>query len=574
MNKNLFKTAYLISLLFLTFFLPSKVLAEEKIDRFDTQIKIDSTGKIFVVEKIYYDFGNSSRHGIFRDIPYTKTNQNGKKFKLTLGDFQVTDDQGNKYHFSKSISNGNVSLKIGDADKLVSGKKYYQIDYTVSGAITYFEDHDELYWNFTGNDWQVPILESKNSVVLPAEIKPNDIHVVCFTGSYQSTENNCQTNVTNNSITLTSNKILQPGEGITGSIGFPKGYVAELLPKADHTDLIIKIVLIFVGLGLFFWYFIVPILVFKSRYANKKFLDKNKQIVAAWFDPPKNDDGIFYTPAEVGVLIDKKPDYKEVTATIISLAQRGYLKIKKEEKQGLLDHLDFNDEFRFDKLKDYENDKELKEYEKLILEGLFEDSETTTTKELKKDRQFGSDIKSFMETVVDALEEKNLFEQDLSDSRIKKLLLDIFAWMSFNVLLIVVNLIFRNYFIRFNKKGVDKYSKTASLFNFLKSQDEQLDFQADRMMFFERLLPYATAFGVEDVWINRFKDLQNIETDWYEGNIANAAAFSAITNNIGNSIQTSMNYYSSSSSSSGFSSGFSGGGFSGGGGGGGGGGSW
>jgi len=119
--------------------------------------------------------------------------------------------------------------------------------------------------------------------------------------------------------------------------------------------------------------------------------------------------------------------------------------------------------------------------------------------------------------------------------------------------------------------GVEKYSEAASLLNFLKSQDEQLNFQSKNKMFFEKLLPYAAGFGVEKVWAERFKDISVQKPDWYEGdNFSNILFIGALTSNISGSVKSSM---SPTRSSSGFSSGFSSG-SSGGGGGGGGGGSW
>jgi uncharacterized membrane protein len=122
--------------------------------------------------------------------------------------------------------------------------------------------------------------------------------------------------------------------------------------------------------------------------------------------------------------------------------------------------------------------------------------------------------------------------------------------------------------------GVEKYSEAKSLMNFLKSQDEQLNFQSKNQMFFEKLPPYATAFGVEKIWAERFKDISMQKPNWYEGdNFTNSIFIGSMTRSIGGSLRSASSA-PSTRSSSGFSSGSSGGGFSGGGGGGGGGGSW
>lgn len=96
------------------------------------------------------------------------------------------------------------------------------------------------------------------------------------------------------------------------------------------------------------------------------------------------------------------------------------------------------------------------------------------------------------------------------------------------------------------------------------------------MIRFEKLLPYAVAFGVEKIWAKRFADIDMKQPEWYEG----YSGYSYSSTNFVRSLDSSFDRVnkaatpvSSTSSSSGFSSGFSGG-SSGGGGGGGGGGSW
>ncbi len=97
-------------------------------------------------------------------------------------------------------------------------------------------------------------------------------------------------------------------------------------------------------------------------------------------------------------------------------------------------------------------------------------------------------------------------------------------------------------------------------------------------MFFEKLLPYAVAFGVEGVWAKRFEGIAGKPPEWYEGNYSerhfNSVIFAhSLSRSLGR-VSTAAQPPSSTRSSSGFSSGFSGGSSGGGFGGGGGGGSW
>jgi uncharacterized membrane protein len=122
--------------------------------------------------------------------------------------------------------------------------------------------------------------------------------------------------------------------------------------------------------------------------------------------------------------------------------------------------------------------------------------------------------------------------------------------------------------------GVESANISKSLKNFLSSQERQLEFQAKNQMMFEKLLPYAVAFGVERIWAQRFKDFVLKSPEWYSS-YDSTRAFNSVL--FANSLSSSMSSFRSAatpvSSTTGHSSGFSGG-FSGGGGGGGGGGSW
>src|SRR5690606_4162418 len=106
--------------------------------------------------------------------------------------------------------------------------------------------------------------------------------------------------------------------------------------------------------------------------------------------------------------------------------------------------------------------------------------------------------------------------------------------------------------------------------NFLKSQERQLEFQAKNQLMFEKLLPYAIAFGVEKVWAERFKDLNLKQPEWYVSSTHTGFNTAAFTSNLNSSLSSFNSAANPPASSSGFSSGSGGGGSSGGGGGGGG----
>ena len=152
----------------------------EHIKSFKSDILINKDGRINVKETIVYDFGQLQKHGIYRDVPFIRTNQDGKKYKLEFNNFSVQDENGKGYRFTtSSIDEKIIRLKIGDPDRLISGIYNYIITYTVEGALTYFSDHDELYWNITGNEWTVPIVQASALIRLPEVLESSNLKIAC-----------------------------------------------------------------------------------------------------------------------------------------------------------------------------------------------------------------------------------------------------------------------------------------------------------------------------------------------------------------------------------------------------------
>ncbi len=538
----------------------------EAIRDFNTQISVNKDGTISVTETIVYDFYTSYKHGIFRNIPDTKTNSQGKKFRLNFSDINVSDENDRAYPFTVSHDNDQLSLKIGDPDKTITGIHTYVIRYKVAGALTYFSDHDELYWNVTGNDWDVPIVSSTAGVKLPVVISPNDIKTACYTGYRGSTATDCRINNQfdhDRENVVTAKKILNAGEGLTVAVSFPKNSVAVLEPKEIvpfSSTLLGKIVLLSLIILVILWYFIYPLwLPIKWWLYGRD--PQTAGPVRAWFDPPKTMDGRPLSAIETGSLIDERCDMRDISAMIVQLAQKGYLKIAEKEKG----------KFTFIKQKDF-NNPSLLAFEQGFLKGIFGNK-----------KRLNLDDEEFYEPVKDL--KSALYQQLVTDQFFVKnpqLVRNFYAFilgvsvLTFNLPLLFSSLIFGRIMPRKTMFGAQTANVARSLKNFLSSQERQLEFQAKNQMMFEKLLPYAVAFGVEKIWAGRFKDINMTPPDWYQGYGAgrfNSVIFVSSMNSSFSSFGSAAAPPMSTTSSSGFGSGFSGG-FSGGGGGGGGGGGW
>jgi len=586
-----------ISLLVISYLLLGiKGVEAEEIQSFNAKIVVNKNGTIDIREKIVYDFGPTKRHGIFREIPFIKTNQDGKKFKLDFSDFSVYDEKQNPYPYQKTTDDEKIRLKIGDPNKTISGVHTYVISYKVAGALTYFSSHDELYWNVTGNDWPVSIKEAVVEVELPEKIDEDQLKATCYTGSYGATTSLCQIFFNHldddrTKMVIRTTSSLGYKEGLTVVLGFPKNVVVVLEPKEYKTfweTIWGKILSVLLKLVILFWYLILP---FYIAYRWFKYGRDPKGVIGvtrAWFDPPKTTDGKrFLTPAEVGVLGDEQVDLKDVSSTIVDLARRGYLGIE-ERKKGEF-WLVKNPAKTQEILKQVQDDIDNKNkkliadkllpFEKILLDKFFKRKTEINLKEEELYKEVEEVKKAIYEQVVSS----GLFPQNPEKIRSFYYGLLALSIFSANILLFFSSLIFGLRMPKKTKDGADAKNIAFSLRNFLQSQERQINFvvkqtdlPAGRQVLFEKLLPYAIVFGVEKIWAKRFEDLDIKPPSWYKSYSSDKAFSSAyFVNSLNSSMSTFRQAATPTRSSSGFSSGFSsGGGFSGGGGGGGGGGSW
>lgn len=552
---------YCFSLFFFLFLISlSPILAQERIMGFDAKMDIRANGTVSVVETIRYDFGTEEKHGIYRSIPYVKVNEEGKEYEMKIEEIQVNDEKGVRHNATYSYEGNDIRLKIGDKDRTLTGEHTYVIIYTLSGALTYFSDHDELYWNVTGNGWDVPIEQASAHVYLPKQIKQGKLTAVCYTGSYGSSTKNCSVEVGGDQVFVRTTEPLAAHEGLTMAVSFPQHLVNVLEPQERvpfFTTVLGKVVIVFLAIISLFWYLFLPIFLVYRWFKSGRDPKPTIHEVSTWFDPPKDTSGRLLTPAETGVLHDESADLRDIQATVIDLARRGYMKIEERKK---------NDFYLVSKKK---ADAKLQEFEKTLFLGIFKGKDEVRL----KDKKLAETVDATKKELYDLSVENGFFPSNPSTIKTLYTVLGVVGLFTANIFLLIVSLVFGRAMVKRTPDGSDALQVVKSLKNFLSSQERQLAFQAEKQMMFEKLLPYAIVFGVEKIWVERFKDLGLSQPDWYEASYGNTFTTHAFLSSMNSSLSSINSAATPVSSSSGFSSGSSGG-FSGGGGGGGGGGSW
>lgn len=566
--------------------IPGISRAESILD-FNTRIQINPDSSLRVQEAIVYDFEGASRHGIYRDIPVSYSARGGK-YTLQLSDFAVDDENGRAVPFSVSAEGIYQRIKIGEAGVLVSGVKTYVISYRAARAMNFFSDHDELYWNATGNEWLVPIKSAEASVELPQNAVASDLSLACFYGNLSS-QLNCQRSGfdrnSNSAVFGTSG--LGASQGLTIVVGFPKGWVAKPARWQEALNVLADN-----------WILVLPVAVFLAMFhlwRTRGRDPKTSGVIVAEYEAP---DGL--SAAEAGTLADDKADNKDVTAAIIQLAVKGYLKIRKV-KRGV--SLFKSDDWQLVRLKTI--DESLADFEKELMQRLFSYDEAKV--------EAGAEINpSSVERSVSLFRLKDKFYKD--QENIKNLLYYSLVlkgyyhrapqdvrnkYLGVGAVVIFLSLLSGEFLGAYNtiammisglpivvfglimpaktRKGVEARDKVFGLKEYLWVAE------ADRLKFhnapgktperFEKLLPYAIVLGVEKEWAGQFKDIYQRQPSWYEdgsGGMFNSIIFISALNNFSTAANTNLASSPGNSAAgggSGFSGGFSGGGFGGGGGG-------
>ena len=90
----------------------------------------------------------------------------------------------------------------------------------------FFEDHDEFYWNVTGNDWPVPIDHAAATVQFPM-FAAGSLRAQAFTGVYGSTQRDATAKVDGAEAQFETSNPLPMRGGLTIDVYLPKDILKE-----------------------------------------------------------------------------------------------------------------------------------------------------------------------------------------------------------------------------------------------------------------------------------------------------------------------------------------------------------
>ncbi|MFI5118207.1 MAG: DUF2207 domain-containing protein [Terriglobales bacterium] len=329
------------------------------IARFESHIYVASDGVTTVNEHIDLVF-IGEYHGIYRDIPVEYPGPHGSNYTLFLKVISVLDGSGHKLKYDSSTQHGSRHLKIYIPDAVDTTRSVI-ISYKVTNAVRWFDGHDELYWNVTGNDWPVPIDSAAASITFPANAAGN-LRAQAFTGAYGSQEQDATAEVRNSTVVIETNNPLSMRDGLTADVYISKGVLTQPSKGTQAMWFLRSNPIVLLPL----WAFIVMFVFWWTKGRDPK----PDISVAPMYEPPKD-----MTPAEVGSLIDDAVHPRDITCTMVDLAVKGYLKIEETESKVLLfSHRDY----KFHLLKPRETWSALQPHERVMLNHMFSGGATAS----------------------------------------------------------------------------------------------------------------------------------------------------------------------------------------------------
>ena len=314
---------------------PGLLYADEVIRSFHSDIQVFESGDMRVRETIVVQSeGNKIRRGIYRDFPTRYKDNMGNNYVVGFNIVSIRRDGQNEKFHTENRSNG-IRIYIGDKNRTLRNGIYsFELTYRTNRQLGFFDSHDELYWNVTGNDWAFPILKATASVKLPDGISADEIKLNGYTGFSGSRGKDFIADVTSAGIAqFETTSELGIKEGLTIVVGFPKGFVIEPDLKQKMAYILEDNQGLLVGLG-----GLLLIMIYYLYVWFQVGRDPEAGVIIPHYEPPKD-----YSPAAMRFISRMGYDQTCFAAALVNLAVKGHVKIAESAGTFFLEKLRTNE---------------------------------------------------------------------------------------------------------------------------------------------------------------------------------------------------------------------------------------
>ena len=296
--------------------------AQERIVDFASDVSIGADGSLLVVETIVVQVeGQQIKRGIFRDFPTRYENHRGITVVVPFEVLNVQRDGSAEPFKVEPLSNG-MRVRIGNPGVMLPrGQHTYRISYRTGRQLGFFDQHDELYWNTTGNGWPFAIDRAVQRVRLPQPILADRLSAEAYTGPQGARGRDAKVSVADGEFKFETTRRLAPNEGMTIVAMFPKGIVTapSALTKLSWTivDNIGELVAIAAVALLVAFMFVMWWRIGRDPRKGPKF--------------PRYDAPVNMSAAAVRFVDRMGFDTRCMAAAVLGLGARGYLKVHQRD---------------------------------------------------------------------------------------------------------------------------------------------------------------------------------------------------------------------------------------------------
>ncbi len=493
------------------------------IDNVDTSANRYNVTESYVldIETGPYSFG-------FAEIPLKRT-ENIDNVTVTDAGTALTPGCIDVAGYYCVINDGKwLSIKYFFRSQAQSGQtRTIDIRYTVYGGLRSYEDGDQLYWVAIPGDRAFPIDEALVTVNMP------DGTPIDKTASYPDT---WKEDVQGSTITWKSPGVMEKGDELEVRVQYPHnpqmdkpdwqgGYDRERF-YVENIQPIISLILVILGALIGIGTVALVLVRFMTRGRDPQAL------VAPEFLTELPDEEL---PAVIGLLLDEKFDMRDMMATLVDLARRGFLVIEQKDKEGVFGMFG-STEFVFHNTKNFSSP--LTNFERELMAGIFGPAygkEEVELSDLKE--KFYKKIPTIKKAMYQELIARGYFEKSPDQTRQRWYTLGVVGlvvgflgiWFSDTLSFIsplimapavgvvigsAAAFLFADVMPAKTQKGSQVATNWRAFRKYLDDIEKHSDMQqvSDK---FDQFIPYAVMFGIEQDIIKRFANVLTAMPTWY-----------------------------------------------------------
>lgn len=289
----------------------------EHIVSFHSQIEVRINDSLLVTETIQVRAqGKQIKRGIYRDFPQLYRGKWSLNQRTGFSVREVQRDGKPESFHVEQRSNG-VRVYIGSPSVVLPPATYtYRLTYETDRQLGFFPDHDELYWNVTGNGWDFVIEKATAEVILPPGVEATK--VVAYTGLSGARGRDFTAEREGGRARFATTRMLEPVAGLTIVVTWPKGFVTQGDPWARLAAENQGTVLAMAGLLVLLVYYVIV-----WRAVGR---DPKSDPIVPLSSPPSG-----LSPAALRYLVWKGFDDRAFAATLVSLAVKGFIAIERTD---------------------------------------------------------------------------------------------------------------------------------------------------------------------------------------------------------------------------------------------------